>query len=86
MQIRDEVFERFKNGEVLAQFRNEYRSSSQVVEGCRMYLDWLEQETEEKRAIFLYLKEENEKGTTLNDQLSSEKRAQGDWGSYFSLL
>ena len=86
MQIRDEVFERLKNGEVLAQFRNEYRSSSQVVEGGRMYLDWLEQETEEKRAISLYLKEENEKGTTLNDQLSSEKCAQGDWGSCFSLL
>ena len=40
MLVKDEVFERLKNGESSEQIRSDYRSSSQFAEGVRMYLVW----------------------------------------------
>jgi hypothetical protein len=58
MLVKDEVFERLKNGESSEQIRSDYRSSSQFAEGVRMYLVWLGKRTEEERAGFAAAKEE----------------------------
>ena len=72
MLVKDEAFERLKNGESLGQLRTEYRSSSQVAEGGRMYLVWLEQRTEEERAGFAVAREERRKEEAERERVRLE--------------
>lgn len=50
MNIKEEVVKRLQDGESVRQVTGSYRSRSEVVEGVRIYLGWLERRTEDTRA------------------------------------
>ena len=56
MRIKDEVFERLKNGEDPGKIRDDYRSRSQVSEGFRRYADFMEEKVGKLRTALVEAK------------------------------